>query len=218
MMISAEQIKAARAWLGWTREYLAAEAGVSLGTIRNIEDGKLSYRSIEPVRAALENHGFKFHGKHGLSRQPTESRILSGQDSCEEFYQELLASAQQKGGTIYATFCSFEQMVRAFGGCDVSDSRQLAQIARHAPINCLLSEGRELTMAIPSIQFKITPYNYLGPLAQIIHADMTIVVIGNQHDFSFHVMKSLQTANVGLKDFLPRWDSATPLLTSIKAA
>ena len=218
MMISAEQIKAARAWLGWTREYLAAEAGVSLGTIRNIEDGKVSYRSIEPIRAVFENHGFKFQGKHGLSRQPAETKTFIGPESCEEFYQELLASAKQKGGEIHAIFRSQTQMIRALGMNGTMQCHRLEELTQYITIKCLLSEDRELEINMPSVRFRATPYNYLGPLAQIIHADMTVVVMGNDYEFSFHVMKSIETANIGLKDFAPRWEAALPLLSSAKAA
>jgi transcriptional regulator with XRE-family HTH domain len=177
MMISSEQIKAARAWMGWTREYLAEEAGVSPGTIRNLEEGKLSHRSVEPVRLVFENKGFKFQGKHGLSRQPSETKTFSGPDSCEEFYEELLTIVKQKGGEIVAIFKTQQQLARALGVTDFARLDRLEQLAKHAVIKCLLSDDRQLSINLPSVHFRTTPQNPMSPLAQIIFGDTTIVVI-----------------------------------------
>lgn len=39
-MISAEQCRAARAWLDWSQEDLAGQAGVGLSTVRDFEKGR----------------------------------------------------------------------------------------------------------------------------------------------------------------------------------
>ena len=113
--ISSEQIKAARAWIDWTRDALALEAGVSTATIRNLENGKISARSAEPVRQALESKGFKFHGKHGISRHPDETRIYEGANSRDEFYEDLLTTVQHKGGDVGAIFKNLEFMIHTLG-------------------------------------------------------------------------------------------------------
>ena len=179
MMISSEQIKAARAWMDWTREMLAEESGVSTGTIRNLEEGKLSHRSVEPVRAAFENRGFKFHGRNGVSRRTAETKTFEGANSCDEFYDALLSMAKQKGGEFIAIFRTQEQFARALGIADFSRLDRLEQLAKHATFKCLLSEDRQLSMDVPSMQFRATSHNPLGPLAQIICSDTTIVVITN---------------------------------------
>ena len=218
MIISPEQIKAARAWMGWTREYLAEEAGVSTGTIRNIEDGKVSPRSVEPIRLVFESKGFKFYGRHGLSRQPSETKTFAGPDSCDEFYQELLSIAKQKGGEIVAIFRTQQQLARALGVTDFTRHERLEQLAKHAVIKCLLSEDRELAFNLASIHFRATPHNPFGPMAQIVYGDTTIIIVGNGREFFFHITKSVETANSGLKDFASRWEAALPLLPMIEAA
>jgi len=65
-MISTEQIRAARALLRWTAQNLADVSGVGVATIRRIElmDGVPSgqVRTIEALRAALEDAGVEFVG------------------------------------------------------------------------------------------------------------------------------------------------------------
>ena len=62
-MITLEQIRAARAMLGLKQQELAAKAGISIGTLNNVERGvqadpKLS--TLRSIRQALEAEGIAF--------------------------------------------------------------------------------------------------------------------------------------------------------------
>jgi transcriptional regulator with XRE-family HTH domain len=63
-MVTAAQIRAARALLGWNGAQLAEAAGVSLQTIRRMESelgpGRSSAANVEAVRRALEEAGAVF--------------------------------------------------------------------------------------------------------------------------------------------------------------
>lgn len=60
--ISPAQIRAGRAWLRWSQEYLASRAGVSKrAVVRAESDGSLPHRATsKQLRAALEEAGLKF--------------------------------------------------------------------------------------------------------------------------------------------------------------
>lgn len=218
MMISAEQIKAARAWMGWTRDLLAIEAGVSPSTIRNLEQGMMSFRSVQPVRLAFENKGFKFIGKHGLSRELGETKTISGPDSCEEFYEELLAVAKARGGEVAALFKTQQGFACALGVRDPARAERLQELAKHCVIKCLLSGDRQASFDIPSVQFRATSSNPLGPLAQVVFAETIAVVVCSEREHFFHITRSIETANMGMNDFAVRWESAVPLLPLVGAA
>jgi predicted transcriptional regulator len=63
-MITAEQIKAARALLGWSQPQLVTVSGVSLPTIVRMESsvgpGRSSASNVDAVRQSLENAGVMF--------------------------------------------------------------------------------------------------------------------------------------------------------------
>jgi len=63
-MITAEQIKAGRALLGWSQPQLVAASGVSLPTIVRMESsvgpGRSSASNVDAVRQALEKAGVAF--------------------------------------------------------------------------------------------------------------------------------------------------------------
>jgi transcriptional regulator with XRE-family HTH domain len=61
-MLTPQQLRAARAMLGWSREDLAGKAGVSAGTVTGFEllgaDSKIS--TLQKLRRALEAAGIEF--------------------------------------------------------------------------------------------------------------------------------------------------------------
>jgi ribosome-binding protein aMBF1 (putative translation factor) len=61
-MITAEQSKAARAWLGWGQEDLASRARVGLSTVRDFERGARApiQNNRDAMQRALEEAGIRF--------------------------------------------------------------------------------------------------------------------------------------------------------------
>jgi transcriptional regulator with XRE-family HTH domain len=77
-MISPEQCRAARAWLGWSQEDLAREARVALSTIRDFENEKREpiTNNIEAMEQALVRAGISFESEPlGPSGIKYEGRI-----------------------------------------------------------------------------------------------------------------------------------------------
>lgn len=61
-MISPEQCRAARAWLGWPQPELAKRARVGLSTVRDFETGARNpiVHNREAIQRALETEGVRF--------------------------------------------------------------------------------------------------------------------------------------------------------------
>ena len=62
MVMSPEQVRAARNWLAWTQAELATKARVGLSTIKDYEAGKRTpiENNVLAIKAALEDAGMKF--------------------------------------------------------------------------------------------------------------------------------------------------------------
>jgi transcriptional regulator with XRE-family HTH domain len=81
MLITPEQIRAARALLRLDQSTLAQEAGISVITLRRLEDrhglSKVAPATVEVVRKALERAGAEFIDQGVRRSAPTQERIQS---------------------------------------------------------------------------------------------------------------------------------------------
>lgn len=75
-MISAEQVRAARGWLGWSQAELSSVSGISRRTIVGIENGtRISHdRTLVDLRRTFEACGIEFLFSDG--GRPTGVRVL----------------------------------------------------------------------------------------------------------------------------------------------
>ncbi len=69
IVLTAEQVRAARALMGWSRKDLAIVSGVSQGTIKAIETGRTDYRlsTLHKLTRTFEAHGVSFLKENGWS-------------------------------------------------------------------------------------------------------------------------------------------------------
>jgi transcriptional regulator with XRE-family HTH domain len=74
MTITAAQVKQARSLLGWTRDRLAGQSGLSPAIISHLEAGKrvATAPRLSSIRCALEDFGVEFIAENGvrLRREP----------------------------------------------------------------------------------------------------------------------------------------------------
>lgn len=68
-MLTAAQIRSARAWLNWTQEEMAAHAGVSVPSVKNLEKeaGNATVRTLRKIQDAIEAAGLEIIVDGGLS-------------------------------------------------------------------------------------------------------------------------------------------------------
>ena len=87
--VSAEQVRAARAWLNWSQAVLAREAGVSTGAVNRFEQaiGLPHAETTLRLQDALERAGFRFTFDKmigiGLSREFLATRIFEANCTSE---------------------------------------------------------------------------------------------------------------------------------------
>lgn len=82
IMITSEQIRAARGLLNWTQADLARESQISLASINNIERNSGSPRSdtLQTLEMTFINAGIEFIGQYGVQKSRDIFTIYNNQD------------------------------------------------------------------------------------------------------------------------------------------
>jgi len=219
MIISPEQVRAARAMLDWSQDMLAKESGLSLATIHNLEKGQISSRSSSEVRKIFENKGFEFHGNSGVNRRCEETKTFHGRDSIDRFYEDMLLTLKKKNGRVAAVFKTQELLTCCLGASKEAGLQRLEELSKHASIKCLLTEARQSPLFIPWFQFKTFNQHQIIPWSTFIYDNKSVMVVTtNRIDFTFFVIKSIESAQDGLKEFDTHWDAAFPFASAIHSS
>lgn len=101
-MPTLEQIRAARALLGWSQSDLAERAGLSQTGIARIENGTNhpNSQTLNKIEKAFLENDIEFLGANGLRKKTDEIKTLRGTDGFKEFMHDIYNSAKTNGGTI----------------------------------------------------------------------------------------------------------------------
>jgi len=216
MMISAEQIRAARAMLNWSQETLAVESGLSLATIYNLEKGHLSPRSSTELRKAFENKGIEFTGRNGLSRRLDDFRNYHGSEGTEQFAADLLSVAADAEREFIAVFRSQEAFAKALGVDPSGNLDRLEQLNKRVNVKCLLSDIQNSGLFIPCFHFRAIAKSPLGPFSIFVYGNKLALIGANSYGFTYLVLNSVEMSREAFDTYSAEWDSAVPILARVK--
>ena len=93
-MPTIEQIRAARALLGWNQHDLADKAGLSQTGIARIENGtnQPNSKTLEKINAAFDSADIEFIGNSGLRKRTDEVRIWRGTEGLRRVVNDVYDS------------------------------------------------------------------------------------------------------------------------------
>jgi DNA-binding XRE family transcriptional regulator len=212
-MISASQIKAARAMLDWSQDDLARESGLSTPTIYNLEKGHISSRSAKEVRRIFEDNGFEFYENNGLARCPQNVKVYRGEKGGVSLFEDMISTLKSKSSDVIAIFRNQNSFAQALGISDISCAGHFDLLGKNSRIRCLVSDGGSF-LQIPSVEFRLLPKEYnIRSAYFLIYGNKYAIVTDERNNEVFHiVISSASQAQIGLHEFLPLWEKAAPIL------
>jgi transcriptional regulator with XRE-family HTH domain len=212
--ISAEQIKMARANLGWSREDLAFRAHVSEASIRNAEMKlKTSYKSIEAMRHAFEIDGLEFLENDGVRRRTDWIKVYEGPDSVDTFMEEFLKTVKEGGREVLAVMKSQEMLAECLGIAGNCNPDRVNRIILNANIKCLLSEETVLAVPMPDFEFRAIAKYPAGPCSYFVYGNKYATVFRVKDDtFRFTVFNWIDEVQSYRNSFYDVWKIATPFI------
>lgn len=98
-MPTLEQIRAARALIGWSQSDLANKADLSQTGIARIENGTNQPNSttLDKIRTAFDKEDVEFIGGSGVKKRTGEVRILRGSNAMSDFLDDVYQTATKHG-------------------------------------------------------------------------------------------------------------------------
>jgi len=179
-IISARQIKAARALLDWSQEDLANASGLSIATIRKLELGHISprYSTTHVIRQAIEKAGLEFIEQEGIRCCNEDITVYQGADGIADFLEDIQQTVRVRSeetvivaGSESVLFSSEEmdKQCHQFG--------QILDVNSSATIKCLLTDLYNTPLSTPRFEFRSISKNYVDPIPFYVYGDKLAMIV-----------------------------------------
>ena len=177
VMITIEQLKAARSLLGWTQRELAAKSGVALASVANLEQGKGKARgkTYQAVQHALEQEGIEFTPEPGvrLRREKFQFRLLEGHESVFELWNDIFAALSPAGGEVLISGVDERIWLEKYKAELPSFLKR--QVALNIHPRLLVAEGDHLVLGGPDV-YRAVPRTLFQQVPHYVYADRFAII------------------------------------------
>jgi transcriptional regulator with XRE-family HTH domain len=205
-MITAEQIRAARAMLNWNLGQLAKQSGISKNTLQGIEQeishGRVS--SFEAIKAAFEAAGIEFIGTSGVRKRQDVLRILSAPNAYLQLLDDAYATLRGTGGELLFMYVDNSKSSHAVIESDLR--------MRHDGIKfrSLISEANPYCL-YPLVEYRCIPPHAFENNSILIYADKVGIMIadpsGDPTAKTCHLTRSASNAQTMRCIFERLWET-----------
>lgn len=195
MLISIQQIKAARALLDWNQEDLANHAGLSTDHIRRIETNRSKSSDVlDAIYQAMTFHGVVFT-KHGVELKPNAISIIEGVDWYLRLLDDVARSTPKELLFFYADDRASPPEV---------NQRLKKMRAAGVQMRQLVEEGNTYLMG-PVSEYRYVPKERFENYVSLVYGDK--VAICTDSNTKATVFNDPHLANVWRNIFSILWDT-----------
>ena len=214
MIITVEQIRAARALLNWKQTDLARESKVSLASINNLERNIGSPRmdTMRAIEETFKNSGIEFIGQEGVRKHSDFFAITeyNGKDFLKDWMEDFTSCMTEPGDTVLV--CGLDERNFPRYAPD-----QLLRYLDHQKKSgfvekILIQDGDDFLLAPPESYRWISPELW-GTVPYLVYKDRFVMAMYEANRMI--VIRNHAIANTFRKQFESLWDMSKPLPNDI---
>lgn len=177
-MPTVEQIRAARAFLGWNQDALAEHSGLSQTGIARIENGTNhpNAASTKKIIKAFDKFDVEFIGENGVKKRTNEVRTLQGTQGFREFMDDVYEVAKTQGGEL-CIFNGRPILFKKFLGEEwyAHHANRMKKIKEKFNFKIIVEEGNNVLIATDFAEYRWFPKQMFN--------EQTIYVYGSKLAF-----------------------------------
>ena len=189
-MPTIEQIRAARALIGWSQGKLANQSGLSQTGIARIENGTNHPNSstIDKIVNAFNSHDIEFLGETGVKKRTHEVRILQDSNGFREFMNDVYMVIKSTGKDKFNEICVSNVDERnwiKWMGEEVYEehAKKMSALPKNYSFKIFIQEKDDFFIANKFAEYKYVPKNYFTDHSFYVYGDKLALI-----DFSNEVV------------------------------
>ena len=209
-MPTIEQIRAARALLGWNQHDLADKASLSQTGIARIENGtnQPNSKTLEKIRSAFDTADIEFLDTSGVRKRP-EGRIEihTGHEGFVRFVQHVYETLKtEEAPEVVVNNVSEDLFVKWEGDYVDIHQKRMEEINAHYKI--IVEEGDTNFTASEYAEYRWIPASSFSPISYYIYGDMSALIDFSEDNVKVYVIHSETIANFYRDEFNKIWQQA----------
>ncbi len=200
-MITIEQIKAARALLGWSQSKLADHASLSQTGIARIENGtnQPNTKTLEKIQTAFDDNGIEFI-ENGVKKRTDEIRTLKGRAGFLKFLNEMYETIVKDGGLICLYNAKPDNWYKWLGE-DVykTHAQRMYEINNNYKFRIITEEGEKNLISSNFAEYKVVPKEIFNEQSIYAFGNTLAFINFDNDDIRIHILKNADFAK-GFQD------------------
>ncbi len=206
-MPTIEQIRAARALLGWNQHDLAKKADLSQTGIARIENGtnQPNSKTLTKIESAFDKAGIEFIDKTGLRKRPEGNVVtFAGGSQFAEFLNyvyETLATTSDK--TVLANNVNESAFIEWAGDYAQTHLERMSQL--RVSYKIIIEEGDQNFVAAQYAEYRWLDPESFSSICYYVFADHTALINFEDNDVYVYVIESPAIAAFYKNEFDKIW-------------
>jgi transcriptional regulator with XRE-family HTH domain len=208
VLITIQQIKAARGLLEWNQEELANHAGLHVDQVRRFEVGKSKTLEIlEAIYKAFTIQGIEFI-EEGVRKRKYEIRVLQGQQGFWDFYDDIYETIRKQGGDIFVHNVDETLFTKWLGEKRFSHRERMHKLTNFEQ-KIIIREG-DMNFAVnyASTQYRWASANEFSPTPFYLYGERLAMVMFEDDNVSVFILDQPKITESYKILFMAAWERA----------
>lgn len=198
MLVKPQQMRAARALLGWSQAELAERAGVAELTVINFEGAKSTptAATLEKLMLAVDTGGVELLSNGGVAPISTRVKHYRGSDDFRRFFDDIYLTAKNEGGSI-CLFNGVPPLLIKWLGSEwyKAHAERMREIKDKFTFNVIVNEDESGLIGSSFANYRFFPKELFSNKTIYIYGNKIGFINFSEADVDVTVLEQADTAN-----------------------
>jgi len=212
-MPTVEQIRAARALIGWSQRELANNSSLSQTGIARIENGtnQPNASTLEKIIKAFDKNGVEFIDTTGVKKRPEgKVTVLYGHDGFQTFLEEAYETLKGKADrTVVVNNVSENQFLK--WEKDYAQLHEQRMRSIDARYKIIVEKGDSNFTASDYAQYRCVHSQNFSNISYYIYANVAALIYFTEDNVKIYTIQSNAIADFFREEFNKTWENAKAL-------
>lgn len=208
MLITTDQIRAARALKNWSQTDLAERTGLAVPTIANIELGKQDpgKNTVAKIINAFEAAGIEFIGERGVQKKEQKTQVFRGQQQFKQFYDVIYETLKENNEDVLVGGVDEREFVRS-----LDEETLIIHVARMKEVNAhykiLVCEDDYFFPVSVYSEYRWMKKEEFSSVPFYVFANKLAIILWLDEPLAF-LIDDAAAANVYREKFMAQWKTS----------